>query len=336
MSKHENDDTMKAESTRRSKDIQNNNLHSKTPDFPAWSQIEMFQVETQIEFEEIELGVLENGTPYLSESGLARMIGIDRKTLYELSGDWVNQRGKPRGKAIDALLRKVGYLEDELYVKAQFSGTTINAYIEPVCMALLEYYAFEALEPKEQAIRAYRRLAREGLRHFVYQATGYKPEQKALDSWKHFHDRTDLTMDAAPFGYFGVFREIAIMIVPMIRSGVIISDKVIPDISVGKAWSLYWKSGNLSEKFGDRMKYNHEYPDYYPQSKSNPQPSYCYPNSSLGAFREWLQKHYITTKFPKYLLGQTNKGGVTYDVASKVVRAFDGGALPAPKRNNIK
>ena len=329
------DVAMNIVSTRRDKPIQNNDLQCEEPYLPAGSQLELFQVETQIEFEDIELGVLENGTPYLSESGLARMIGIDRKTIYELSSDWLNQRQKPRGKSIDSLLRQVGYIDSDLYVKAQFKGQNINAYTEPVCMALLEYYAFEASEQKEQASRAYRRLAREGLRHFVYSATGYKPEQKALDSWKHFHDRTDLTMDAAPFGYFGVFREIAIMIVPMIRAGIMISDRVVPDISVGKAWSSYWEENKLSEQFGERMRYDHEYPDYYPQSKSNPQPSFCYPNGSLGVFREWLQQHYIATKFPKYLLGQTSKGSIAYDVANKAVQAFGGKALPAAKSKRI-
>ena len=84
------------------------------------------------------------------------------------------------------------------------------------------------------------------------------------------------------------------------------------------------------------MRYDHEYPDYYPQSKSNPQPSFCYPNGSLGAFREWLQQHYISTKFPKYLLGQTSKGSIAYDVANKAVQAFGGDALPAPKSKRIK
>ena len=66
------DVAMNIVSTRRDKPIQNNDLQCEEPYLPAGSQLELFQVETQIEFEDIELGVLENGTPYLSESGLAR------------------------------------------------------------------------------------------------------------------------------------------------------------------------------------------------------------------------------------------------------------------------
>lgn len=268
------------------------------------------------------MGVLESGIPYLSGRGLARLCGIDHKTLHELSSDWSAQKTKPRGKVIDQLLRNTGYTIDSLYVKAEYAGQEVNAYTEPVCMAFLEYYAFEAAEKKEQAVRAFRNLARLGLREFVYKATGYKIEQKALDSWKHFHDRTDLTMDAAPDGYFGLFREIAIMIVPMIRNGVFISDKVVPDISVGIAWSDYWQKNGLTEKFGERTRYNHAYPDYYPQARSNPQSAFAYPNDALGAFRSWLTKYYIANKFPTYLLNKAKDGTLKQEVANKALGAF--------------
>lgn len=321
-------------STQHIKQLKNKGLELKEVNLPT-TQYELFHVESQIVFDDVEMGVLENGIPYLSGRGLARMCGIDHTTLHEISSDWQSQRLKPRGKAIDYLLKKAGYDFEELYIKADYRGQDVNAYTENVCMAILEYYAFETNEPKPKAIKSFRDLARYGLSQFVYNATGYKPEQKILDSWKHFHDRTDMTMDSAPFGYFGVFREIAIMIVPMIRNGVLISDKVVPDISVGRFWSEYWAENNLSEKYGERTRYDHQYPDSYPQSKSNPQPSFAYPNEALGEFRAWLQKHYITNKFPKYLLGQTKGGSVALDVANKTLNAFGVPALPQPKTKKL-
>lgn len=298
-------------------------------------QPELFHVEKQVEFDGIEMGVLESGIAYLSGRGLAKMCGIDHAPLHRMSANWEEEKLKPRGKIISQLLERHGYSEQSLYLRSELNGQPVNAYTEHVCMAILEYYAFEISEPKEQAINAFRTLARYGLNRFVYDATGYKPEQKILDSWKHFHDRTDMTMDAAPFGYFGVFREIAIMIVPMIRNGVLISDKVVPDISVGRFWSEYWVENKLSEKYGERTRYDHEYPDYYPQSKSNPQPSYAYPNEALGEFRAWLQRHYIINKFPKYLLGQTTKGSIVFDVANKALTAFGVPNLPQPKNKKL-
>ncbi|BCS54072.1 hypothetical protein [Geobacter sp. SVR] len=295
-------------------------------------QGDLFHVEKQVEFDGIEMGVLENGVPYLSESGLARICGVDRKVLNRLAINWKDEKDKDRGMAINEMLEKSGYFEDELFLKSELNGTIINAYTEPVCLAILEYYAFVAREKRDEAINAFRTLARTTFRLFIYEATGYSPSQKILDSWKHFHDRVDMILDSVPLGYFSVFREIASMIVPMIRSGIMISDKVVPDISVGKAWSSYWKDNNLANVHGDRTKYDHEYPLYYPQSKSNPQPAYAYPDSALGLFRSWLRQNYITNKFPDYIIRQAKQGNITAPVANKAIETFINKQLPSESK----
>lgn len=62
-----------------------NSIRSEIAVLAAGSEKSLFHVEKQVEFDGIEMGVLENGIPYLSESGLARMCGITRSTLYSLS-----------------------------------------------------------------------------------------------------------------------------------------------------------------------------------------------------------------------------------------------------------
>jgi len=282
----------------------------------------LLQVEKQVEYDGIEMGVLENGVPYLSERGLARMCGINRAVLNRLAVNWAEERVKGRGSVIRNILIDSGYDEDTLFIKSINSGQEVNAYTEPVCLALLEYYAFEADNPRQEAAKAYRTLARHTFRQFVYAGTGYSPHQQAIDSWKHYHDRVDMLATAVPRGFFGVFHEIAVMIVPMIHSGVLVSDKTVPDISVGKVWSKYWKDNELSQKYGERVHYDHEYPSYYPQSKSNPQPAYAYPERALGVFREWLRENYIYKHFPKYLLGQAQKGALTSTEVKKAIDAF--------------
>lgn len=308
--------------------IKNNNLASSEVVLGATPiQGVLFHVEKQVTVQDIEMGVLESGVPYLTGRGIERMCGIAHGPFHRLTSNWDEEKLKPRGKAIQQLLDASGYTEESLYIRAELGGREITAFTEPVCLALLEYFAFISDEPRPEAIRAFRTLARLKFREFVYEAVGYSPEQKALDSWKHFHDRVDMTMDSAPQGFFGVFREIAIMIVPMIRAGIIISDKVVPDISVGKAWSLFWEANNLSLIHGERTRYDHEYPLYYPQAKSNPQPSFAYPDSALGTFRSWLRQHYIASKFPTYLLGQTKKGTMPLLTANKALEAFGGKQL---------
>ena len=137
---------------------------------------------------------------------------------------------------------------------------------------------------------------------------GSAPKQGQLESWKHFHDRIDMTHSSVPSGFFCVFQESAQMIVPMIRADVIISDRVI------------------------RLKYDHNYPDYYPQAASNPQPSYAYPDASLGEFRSWLRKSYIAANLSDYILRQYKSGKLPQESARKVLKAFElERTLPAAK-----
>lgn len=295
---------------------------------PAKIQSELFLVEKQIEFDGVEMGVLANGVPYLTESGLARMCGIDRKALNRLAINWAEEKYKPRGKIINQLLEQSEFYGLTIFLKSTHNGTQVNAFTEPVCLALLEYYAFLADEPREQALMAFRTLAKTKFREFIYNAVGYAPEVANLDSWKHFHDRVAITSNSVPLGYFGIFTEIASIIVPMINAGIIVNDKLIPDISVGRAWSSYWEHQRMSEKHGDRIKYDHEYPDYYPQSKSNPQPSYAYPDNALGDFRKWLRENYLKTKLPSYLLGQITRKRLTKEIADKTIETLVPKALP--------
>jgi hypothetical protein len=265
----------------------------------------------------IEMGVLENGIPYLSQRGLVKMTGVPRRTFQSLSDNWISKKHTPIGQIINNLLLNRGYTNDDLFIEIDENGRKTYAYTEPVCLAIIEYYAFEAKRPLFEAINSFRVLARAGFRKFVYDYTGYDPEQYKLDNWRHFHDRVDMTTNNVPTGYFSIFIEIAQMIVPMIRSGVIITDKVVPDISVGLAWGKYWTTNNM----GDRVKYEHNYPDYYRQSLSNPQDVWAYPDEKLGEFRQWFRDEYIESKFPKYLLGQRKKGSIDDDTATKLLGA---------------
>jgi hypothetical protein len=289
---------------------------------PPLKQAELFHVEKHREVDGVEMGVLDNGVAYLSESGLARMCGIDRKVLNRMAANWAEERTKDRGKAIDDLLRASGYTHDALFLKSELGGYQLNAYTEPVCLAVLEYYAFIAKDTKDEAKHAFRSLARVKFREFVYGAVGYSPEQKLADSWKHFHDRVDLTKNSVPHGYFGVYGEIASMLVPMITSGVQVNDKLIPDISVGIAWSAHWKGGDLETKYGARIRYEHYYPDYYPQAKSNPQEPYGYPDAALGEFKRWLRENYIVKKLPVYLTGKVRDKVIPFTSAANAILAL--------------
>jgi hypothetical protein len=294
-------------------------------------------IEIQKDINGVEMGVLENGMPYLTQRGLSTVTGAARSLIQTITKEWEDHYedeviGKDRISFFKQYLLARGFNEPSLHIETVQAGSVHYAYPDVVCMAFLEYYAFESTGNNATAVKSYRQFASFGLRSFIYNALGYSPEQKLLDSWRHFHDRVDMTATSVPPGYFSVFKEIAVMLVPMIRAGIFISDRVVPDISVGRAWSEHWEANKLGEKYGSRTRYDHEYPLYYPQAKSNPQPSFCYPEEALGAFRAWLTKTYITSKFPAYMLGQTKKGAVPMALANKALSAFGAQLLEPPKK----
>lgn len=246
-----------------------------------------------------------DGTPYLSARGLAKVCGVSPSTITGWKYDPDATQG--RDAAIGRYLRQQGYSEKTLYVPAKLHGKPVNAYPDVVCQAVLEYYAFDSRSANPHALHHYRLLTRAGLRTFILKALGYGSDY-VPNVWRQFHDRVKLHQ-VEP-GYFSVFAEMSGMVVHMIQSGVMVDNTTVPDISVGRTWSLHWSKGDLDDRYGSRKKSDHNYPDYFPQAKSNPQEIYIYPDAALGEFRKWFREVYLPTKFPNYMKRKARQIGM--------------------------
>lgn len=288
----------------------NPNNHKVTTDLvPSGqqSQMTLFPV-AEVEVDGIQMGVLSDGTPYLTMRGLARMCGIDNSVLLRLANNWADEKSKPRGRKLQELLSGQGYSGDALYLRTMGASGETHAYTDSVCMAVLEYYAFEASQAdNEIAIRNYRLLARSSFRQFIYNRCGYDPNKHIPQSWKTFHERI-LLNDQVPLGYFSVFREIADLVVNMIQNGCPLDDHTVPDASVGLTWGKYWSANGMESKYGERLKHPHYFPEWFPQSAANPVDAWIYPVQALGDFRVWLYQTYVPVSFPKYIQGKVKQG----------------------------
>lgn len=288
----------------------------------AGSMASLFKAEKQAERDGIEMGILENGMPYLSESGLAKMCGVARSTIQNRANSWHQKKLTKADEELGQILSSKGYDSDELFIQVELNGKRLNAYTEPVCMAFLEFYAFGSGGPKPEALLSCRKLMSITFRVMVYQALDYRPQNTIIQNLKRWGDRVDITQNSTPFGYFSVFSEIASMMIPLIKQGFIVSDKVIPDISVGMAWASFWKENKLSDKYGERIPYKHEYPHYYRQAAGGPKEAHAYPDDALGTFRRWLRENYIKTKFPDYIYRAMKKGAISQEAGTKTIEAF--------------
>jgi len=267
------------------------------------------QVDKETEIQGIGMGVLSDGTPFLHQRGLATLCGVQNAHIGTISSDWNDGVQKPRITAIKDLLARRGHEIDLPHIECMRGGRSIYAYPDYVCLAILEYYAFEAgLNVKDEARDNFRLLAGQALRDFIYTQVGYDPSASVPAAWQQFHDRVSLNYDSVPAGHFSIFKEMADIIVTLIRGGASVGPSFVPDISMGVHWGKYWASEGLDSQFGQRRQYQHEYPETFPQAASNPQPAWAYPDAALPEFRRWVREVYISEKLPNFLQKKEAQG----------------------------
>ncbi|MGK2286235.1 hypothetical protein [Pedomonas sp. V897] len=289
-------------------------------------------IEKDAEFGEIGMGVLSDGTPYLNQRGLAALCGVQNAHIGTISAQWNEIDEKPRIKAIKSILAKAGYTAPAAHIEINHGGRVHYCYPAEICLAVLEYYAFDAgANCQPEARDNFRLLAGSKLREMIYSQVGYDPSGKNNKKFDKWHERIALNYQSAPKGYFHVFNEAHTVIYELIQAGADIGEKFVVDISIGQHWSKYWTDNNLSEQYGERRKYPHHYPDSHPQAKSNPQESWCYPLAALGAYREWLQDYYIEGgKFSSYLKNKVKNGDIAPSVAQLAIAALAHGQIAGP------
>lgn len=272
------------------------------------------------EIDGINMGILSDGTPFLSSRGVARLVGQAPSSIITLVSNWDEEKNKPRGAKIAQILKEQGVNDSSIHVEVILNGVKTHAVDDATCLAILEYYAFDSNSKNQEIAQTnYRLLARRSIREFVYTSLGYDPSNIVPIEWKHFHDR--MLLNEVPRWYFSIFKEIADLMVSSIRQGLIVDEHVVPDISVGGAWSKFWDNEQLERKYGAKTKHPHHYPEYFPQSKAGPVLVNIYPLAALGEFRSWFENNYLPENFPTYLRGQIKKKSISVTSAELLLEA---------------
>lgn len=313
-------------------DLSVNKLPAKTtpPTIAQKRQMPLF-VDMEKEIDGVGMGVLSDGTAFLTGRGLARLCGIANPRIVEMGQNWSNDSTNAMAEGVKKILRDSKTMTEKPYIEITKGGATFYAYPDYVCLAVLEYYAFD--QPTAEGKRNFRTLAGKTLHDFIYDQVGYDPRRQVPEIWRQFHDRVSLTYNAVPAGYFSVFKEIADIIVHLGQNGLAIDDKFVPDISVGIHWAKYWTEKNFEAAYGERKKFEHNYPAYFPQAQSNPQEPWCYPEMALGEFKKWIREVYIGDgKFKKYLDDQVAKKMLPPAFSALAIASYTG--EDAPKKLN--
>ncbi|SDG77427.1 hypothetical protein [Roseospirillum parvum] len=258
-------------------------------------------IDKETEVSGIGMGVLSDGTPYLNQRGLAALCGVMNAHIGTISSQWNEE--KPRIKAIKSILEKSGLHAERPHVEVPYKNVKHLCYPAEICLAILEYYAFDAgVNCQEEARDNFRLLAGSKLKELIYSQVGYNPSGANTEPLRKWHERIEMNFHSAPRGYFSILNEAHTIIYELIMAGADVGERTVPDGSIGKCWAQHWKDNNLTARFGERGLFPHRYPDDHPQSKSNPQMANCYPLEALGEYRRWLQEEYLEGgRFATYL-----------------------------------
>ena len=245
----------------------------------------------------IEVGILKDGTPFLSGRGLARACGISNSTLVGW-GEFAPQLGDShRAGKMANLLVTYGYKGDRLFSRipdgTKFEGkANVSAYPYKVCMAFLDYYAFEA--NKEEARNSLRILSEKQLPQFIYAALSQPPQLAIKPQPAPFRDRP--SRDGIPVGYFTVSQLASEETVRSLPTVLAFDSPALLYLNIDKAWSRHWNIKKLREHYGERLLFPNITVDYFSQNNT-----YIYPTSALDAFKQWFNLKYIPERFPSYL-----------------------------------
>ena len=136
----------------------------KTADFvTARKQLKLnLAIVAEREIDGVGMGVFDDGNTFLTLRGLSRMCGVDNAAIIRMTAAWQESPLKPRESKIRELVRAQGADDSICFISVLKNGIVQHAVPSAVCMAVLEYYAFEAKGEFESAAKNYRLLARKG------------------------------------------------------------------------------------------------------------------------------------------------------------------------------
>lgn len=258
--------------------------------------------EDGIEFYTVAL----TGQSGMSQSGLAALAGVDRKTLRDLEklletplGDLdLSESLKPfAGNPLTLGI-------DDPVIDGKRQGN-LKIYKSSYCAAVLKHYSrIEELQRKDSRPATYSlvKFAEKGIDSWIQDITGWRQWQETIQPHtgvyitriEHMRDHQisdDLWM---------IFREASELLLLIEKDWrVPINDYDILDGSIGRRWSDYRKTQGLSDPPGS---YTHQYRDQRGARECN-----AYRMSELPHFRRWLRQVYVPTFLPEYLCSKYGK-----------------------------
>lgn len=257
------------------------------------------KTEEGIEFYTVAL----TGQSGMSQSGLAILAGVDRKTLKTLEDTLAKKAPSEALEPFVGIPLTLGIEDPKIDGK---SVGNLKIYKAAYCAAVLKHYASD-LDNKKRDIPVFALLkfAELGINSWIQGITGWKQRAevivphtdvyiKRIENMRDHKIADDLWM---------IFREAAELLLLIEKDWrVPINDFDILDGSIGRKWSDY-RAGKTWIKVAGT--YTHVYRDH-----RKPKDCAAYHMEELQYFRKWLREWYVPNHLPKYLIEKHGRQAV--------------------------
>ena len=107
------------------------------------------------------VGILTDGSVFMTERALSRFCGVEVDELIELVSNWSLVSMEDKHIKLTNSLKTFGFKNDSLTSVYYNDDTIMIVYGEDVCISVLEYYAFGVENPKDEITNRYRKLCSE-------------------------------------------------------------------------------------------------------------------------------------------------------------------------------
>jgi hypothetical protein len=153
-----------------------------------------------IQTENGEMGILDDGCPYLTVSGLAVLCDVDRKAIESLTNNWDAERTSGSGKWLFEQLKANGRTGNSLRIENLRECFTDHIFDSATCVSILNYCIRKCGDRGQQgAGRKFQMLTSVSLEERIHAYTGFDPVAHALGPWMYDSGGVDL-FDSMPCG----------------------------------------------------------------------------------------------------------------------------------------
>ena len=220
---------------------------------------------SRFDTESLELFINENGECFASIRGMARMVGVNEKTIRRFLGAAqidVKTAKVPTNKGIQG-----ADLLDE------------DAMLE----AIIKY--------KPELFKEFAKL---GLRFYLHKVVGFKVQEEQPKINIYAHRVAIASKWDIPKGHWCVFHEISLL-ANKVGLEYPVAEYDLIDGSVGQAWNKYRKCFDWCQE-------TTTFPVIFEDNRDKAHvEAKAYRNSELSYFRDWLENVYTYERLPKYL-----------------------------------